>query len=72
MKPHDGRLSASEYEALSAGQHPRATVKPAEAARVFIKASPRINSVQEESRLPPAARHVTDMSQKSEHKGIPT
>ena len=68
--PHDGRLSASDYEALCTGQdprqHPRPTVKPSEAARVFIKAGPRIASVQEESRLSPAASCVTAVSQKGE------
>ena len=72
--PHDGRLSASDYEALRTGQdpgqhggqHPRPTVKPSEAARIFIKAGPRIVSVQEESRLSPAASCVTAVSQKGE------
>lgn len=72
--PHDGRLSASDYEALHtgqypgqhAGQHPRPTVKPSEAARILIKAGPRVGTVQEESRLPPADRCVTAVSQKGE------
>ena len=50
--PHDGRLSASDYEALHtgqypgqhAGQHPRPTVKPSEAARILIKAGPRVGT----------------------------
>lgn len=72
--PHAGRLSASDYEALRArqdpgqhpGQHPLPTVKPSEAACVFIKAGPRMTSVQEGSRLPPANRYVTTVSQKGE------
>lgn len=53
---HNSRLSASDYEALRIGQ-PRQrlqpSLKPTEAARIFISAEPRMSPVQEE---PP---HIT-------------